>query len=223
MSNDGALILLVEAKNAGSRSMRVALEKAEFQVIVAHTGKQALHRVQANGPDVIVFDTTVMRSNGARTCRRLRKVVSNTPLIHCRDGGDENPNAEADVYLLHPFTPRKLLNRIVALLPPDLMHEEVVRCGSLIFYRHKRSVEVEGIGGNQLTPKLTDLLDFFLRHPCEVISRKQLMLHVWQTTYVGDTRTLDVHIRWIREYIEKNPAEPEHLVTVRGQGYLFQP
>lgn len=223
MSDDNALILLVEAKNAGSSSMLDALEKADYQVAVAHTGKAALKWAQENSPKVIVFDTTAMRSNGARTCRRLRKVVGDTPLIHCRANGTQSPNAEADFYLLHPFTPRKLLNRIATLLPANIMHEEIVRCGKLVFYRYKRCVEVAGIGGNQLTPKLTDLLEIFLRHPYRTISRRQLMLDVWQTAYIGDTRTLDVHIRWIREYIEADPANPQHLVTVRGEGYTFQP
>lgn len=223
MADDKALILLVEAKNAGSSSMLGALQSAEFQVAVAHTGKEALQWVQNYSPTVIVFDTTAMRSNGARTCRRLRKVVSTTPLIHCRAQGLDEPNAEADYYLEHPFTPRKLLNRINTSLPPDIMHEEVVRCGKLIFYRFKRFVEVEGVGSQQLTPKLTDLLEIFLRHPLQVISRRQLMIDVWQTDYVGDTRTLDVHVRWIREYIEPDPANPQHLVTVRGEGYTFRP
>ncbi|KAA3661274.1 MAG: DNA-binding response regulator [Chloroflexi bacterium] len=144
------------------------------------------------------------------------------PIIHIRtEGWPEEQEAEADVYLERPFTPRKLFNRIKALLPPDYGKEEIVRCGDLTYYRTKRSVEVVGKGESRLTPKLALLLEEFVRHPNEIITRRQLMQNVWQTDYVGDTRTLDVHIRWIRELIEQDPAYPRRLQTVRGRGYIF--
>ena len=173
-------------------------------------------------PDLIVFDATSMRSSGTRSCRRLRRALGDLPIIHCRaEGVKEDVTATADVYLAQPFTPRKLLNRIRALLPADETQEEVVRCGSITFYREKRSVEVNGQGEQPLTPKQAQLLEEFVRYPNQVISRKQLMQNVWRTDYIGDTRTLDVHIRWVREIIEENPAKPKLLRTVRGKGYIF--
>ena len=130
-------------------------------------------------------------------------------------------STEADVYLQLPFTPRKLLNRVRALLPVDQVKEEIVRYGSISLYRTKRSVEVNGQGESLLTPKLADLLEEFIRHPNEVVTRRQLMIDVWKTDYIGDTRTLDVHIRWMRELIEEDPAKPTLLKTVRGKGYIF--
>lgn len=217
-----AIILLVEGRAAGGHSLSPALRKAGYKVEVVHTGNAALKLIAQNPPDLVVYDASHMRSSGTRSCRRIRKAISDTPLIHSRaEGKVEDRSAEADVYLLKPFTPRKLLNRVRVLLPADDQKEEIVRCGDLTFYRSKRSVEVAGKGERRLTPKLARLLEEFVRHPNEVVSRRQLMQNVWNTDYVGDTRTLDVHVRWIRESIEKDPARPKLLRTVRGKGYIF--
>jgi DNA-binding response OmpR family regulator len=217
-----AAILLVEGKSDGN-SFAPALEKAGYQICVVHTGASALGILEKTLPNLVVFDATFLRSNGARTCRRLRRELDTTPIIHIRaDNQALDQTAEADVFMQRPFTPRKLLNRIHALLPADEVKEEIVRYGHVCLYRTKRSVEVNGQGENQLTPKLALLLEEFIRHPNEVITRRQLMQDVWNTDYIGDTRTLDVHIRWMRELIEEDPAHPVILRTVRGRGYIFQ-
>lgn len=219
-----AKILLVEGINAGNTSLTPALRKAGVGVEVVHSGTAAVTWIERLGnPDLVIFDASTMRSTGARTCRRLRRILSETPIIHSRaSGAAEDPNIGADVYLEQPFTPRKLLNRIRALLPADMTKEEVIYLGHMTLYKSKSSVEVIGRGEQRLTPKLRQLLEEFLRHPEEVITRPQLMLKVWHTEYIGDTRTLDVHIRWIRECIEEDPAHPKLLRTVRGQGYILQ-
>lgn len=216
------LILLVEGRGAGDDSLAPALAK-KWQLGIAHTGAEALAFSDSSYPDIVVFDSSTMRSSGARICQRLRRSAPETPLIHCRSADMKEPlDAAADVYLQKPFTSRKLSNRIRALLPANDSEEQIVRAGHLTLYLGKRSVEVGGKGEHQLTPKLTRLLEEFLRHPNEVLSRKQLMEQVWQTSYVGDTRTLDVHIRWAREIIEEQPKQPKLLATVRGIGYIFQ-
>jgi two-component system phosphate regulon response regulator PhoB len=110
-----------------------------------------------------------------------------------------------------------------ALLPADEVNGEVVYCGNITLYLSKPSVVVAGQSERRLTPKLSRLLEEFIRQPGEIISRRQLMQNVWKTDYIGDTRTLDVHIRWMREIIETDPAEPKLLKTVRGKGYIFYP
>ena len=216
-----AAILIVEGK-AGEHSFVPALEKAGYQVFVVQTGAAALATIEKTGIQLIVFDASFMRSSGARICRRLRRVTETTPLIHVRaENQTLDQSADADVFMQRPFTPRKILNRIRALLPADEVKEEIVRYGSICLYRTKRSVEVNGQGESQLTPKLTLLLEEFIRHPNEVITRRQLMQNVWNTDYIGDTRTLDVHIRWMRELIEMDPAHPVILKTVRSKGYIF--
>ncbi|MCI0395080.1 MAG: response regulator transcription factor [Chloroflexi bacterium] len=217
-----ATVLLVEGKNTGSSPLTTALSKEGLNVHVFHTGNDALSWIAQNEPDLVVFDGASMRSSGVRSCRRLRGALEDTPIIHTRAAGEQEDRAAgADVYLVQPYTTRKLMNRIRALLPADDQVEEVVRAGDLTFYLSKRSVDVRGQGERRLTPKLATLLEEFLRHPNEVLGREQLMRIVWDTNYFGDTRTLDVHIRWIREIIEENPALPVLLRTVRGVGYVF--
>jgi two-component system phosphate regulon response regulator PhoB len=130
--------------------------------------------------------------------------------------------AGADSYLVKPFTSRKVLNRVRMLLPTQQGDGEVVRAGQITLYRAKPSVDVGGDGEVRLTPKQANLLELFLRHPNRVLSRRKLMQEVWQTDYVGDTRTLDVHIRWVREAIEADPGNPQCITTVRGVGYIFR-
>ena len=216
-----AVILLIEG-TPNHNSFAPALEKVGYQLESFHTGVNALNWAVNNVPDIIVFDAASMRSSGTRSCRRLRRALEDVPIIHCRAQGEkEDASAEADVYLVQPFTPRKLLNRIRALLPADGMAEEVIRCGCITLYREKRSVEVNGQGEQALTPKQAQLLEEFVRYPNQVVSRRQLMQNVWKTDYIGDTRTLDVHVRWVREIIEMDPAKPRLLRTVRGKGYIF--
>mgnify|MGYP000866696207 FL=1 len=217
-----AVILLVEGKRAGQNTTVPALEKAGFILKLCHTGSAAVKMLANVTPHLIIFNAATMRTNGARICRRLKRSEQTLPLIHIRaEGEPEDTDAEADVYLEYPFTPRKLLNRVKDLLPVDHASEEMVRYGHISLYLSKKSVEVVGKGESRLTPKLVLLLEQFLRYPCQVLTRRELMQRVWKTDYIGDTRTLDVHIRWVREYIEENPAKPLFLTTVRGQGYVL--
>lgn len=217
-----AVILLVEGKRAGQFTAVPALEKAGYELSTYHTGTAAVTALDIFTPHLIIFNAATMRTNGARTCRRLKRTKEDVPIIHVRGRGEpEDLTAEADVYLEQPFTPRKLLNRIKDLLPIDPTVEETVRYGHISLYLSKKSVEVAGKGESRLTPKLAHLLEQFLRHPHQVLTRRELMQSVWKTDYIGDTRTLDVHIRWVREHIELNPAKPEFLKTVRGKGYIL--
>lgn len=218
-----ATILLVEGKNAGVASHVAALEKVGYRVVVAYTGAAAVKLTKAEGPDLVVFDASTMRSNGVRSCKKLRAILREKPIIHCRSLDQaEDHSACADIYLVQPFTSRKLLNRIHDLLPADDLEGQIVRCGDIVIYWSKSSVSANGTE-RHLTPKLARMLEEFVRHPNEVVTRKQLMANVWNTDYVGDTRTLDVHIRWARECIEEDPAAPQLLQTVRGKGYIFVP
>ena len=215
-------ILLIEGLPETENSLAHPLRKAGFMIESFVSGREAVSWSQEHHPDLIVLDASSMRSNGVRICRRLRGILPDTPIIHCRSQGEQEiPQAMADIYLEQPFTGRKLLNRVRDLLPADPAQEEIVRFGDLKYFRGKRSVEVADRGEHQLTPKLALLLEEFLRNPGEIVTRKQLMENVWHTSYIGDTRTLDVHIRWVRECIEMDPSNPELLVTVRGRGFLL--
>lgn len=217
-----ATVLLIEGKRAGNDTLSSALRKENLQVCVFDTGSAAYSWAGKHEPDIVVFDASSMRSSGVRSCHRLRGRLPNTPIIHCRQEGElEDRSAEADIYLERPFTARKVLNRIKTLLPTDDWNQEIARAGDITFYPAKRSVDVNGQGEQRLTPKLASLLDVFLRNPNEILGREKLMHDVWDTDFMGDTRTLDVHIRWVREVIEEDPAKPVLLKTVRGKGYIF--
>ncbi len=218
-----ATVLLVEGGSGGDASLSPALEKTDLQLYVARTAAKALEWAIENEVNIVVVNAVTMRSSGIRTCRRLRNALGDTPIIHCRKQGQPlDHQAGADIYLVQPFTSRKLMNRIRTLLPANYLTEEIIRAGDLTFFLSKRSVDVSGRGEKRLTPKLAELLLQFLSNPGEVLSRQRLMELVWQTNYFGDTRTLDVHIRWVREVIEDNPAKPKLLRTVRGIGYVFE-
>jgi DNA-binding response OmpR family regulator len=212
----------VEGQSAGRESLAAMLQKTSYTIDIVHTGAEALEWMDHNEPNLIIFDASTMRSNGVRNCQRLRRIANHIPIIHSRAAAEEEDRAAgADVYLQRPFSSRKLLNRAKALLPADSNKEEIVRYGDITLFRLKRSVDVAGSGEYTLTPKLALLLETFIRHPNELLTRRQLMQFVWQTDFVGDTRTLDVHIRWVRECIEVDPSKPQLLKTIRGQGYLL--
>jgi DNA-binding response OmpR family regulator len=215
-------VLLVEGQSAGVDSLAPALKKASYDLSVVYTGDAALSWIRNREPDIVIFDASTMRSNGARSCRRLRQALQKTPIIHARSRSTEmESTAGADVYLERPFSPRKLLNRVRALLPSDGNTEEIIRYGYLTYFRTKKTGDVAGRGEYSLTPKLSALLEMFFRHCDELVTREKLMLDVWDTTFLDDTRTLDVHVSWIRQRIELAPGAPQILRTVRGKGYIF--
>ena len=220
-----SLILLIEGKSPGNVSLLPALEKAGFQVKYVSTGQAAYQWVhdEQQSPLLVIFDASTLRSNGARNCRRLRQCLPGVPMIYARSPEQvTESNLDVEVHLIRPFTARKVLNRVRALLPPDLSTEQMVRYGQITLYPERNVIEMNGRGEKRVTPKVTRLLAEFLRFPNELISREHLMQNVWQTSYLGDTRTLDVHIRWIRELIEEEPGHPRLLLTVRGKGYRLE-
>ncbi len=215
-------ILVVETPTTKSNSVVPALEKVGLIVETTHTGNEALEAMSAFDPHLVIVNSVNRRSSGSRICRRIRRQSELIPIIHCRMPGEpEDRSAEADVYLQKPFASRRLLNRVRALLPIDPSREEMIRYGPITLYRKRRMVDVVGKGESQLTPKLAKLLEVFLRHPNQIVDRKALMEEVWKTSYLGDTRTLEVHVRWVRERIEQDPSKPTMLKTARKKGYML--
>jgi DNA-binding response OmpR family regulator len=150
-------------------------------------------------------------------CRNLRTTLDGLPIILISPE-HTNPDAStgASIILVHPFTPRKLLNRIARLLPGDESY--MLEVGPLRLNLAQRKVYAQGREA-RLTPKQTKLLEIFMLNPGRLLTRKTLIKQVWQTDYIGDTRTLDVHMSWLRGAIEKDPAHPKFLRTIRGMGY----
>jgi DNA-binding response OmpR family regulator len=202
-------------------SLRSSLEKREYIVSAVHSRKKALVQIGAAKPDLVIVDATSPKLDGGRTCQALRQKMGEVPIILIHEEGNDSGQAEADFHLTAPFTFRKLANRIKRAVQGSQQSGEPLQVGGLILHLGRRSV-TRGRRKYQLTPKELKLLETFMQNPGRVLSRKFLMKNVWETDYVGDTRTLDVHVRWLREKIEENPSSPVRLCTVRGVGYRFE-
>lgn len=214
--NSSAIILLVEGARPAS-SLVPALESKGYQVVRASNSKEALGQGRAAAPALAVVNSTSLHADGMKICLDLRGAFAHLPiLLIVRAGVDADKITCADVVLSRPFTPRKLLNRIVRLLPTN--SGEVVKAGDFLLNPESRYLRI-GKNEHHLTPMKARLLEAFLRHPDEVLSREYLMKNVWRTDYLGDTRTIEVHMRWLRELIEEDAAHPKYLQTIRGVGY----
>ena len=208
-------ILLVGYKKSRSDPFITALQK-RYDVFVVPSGKKGLALAEKHPPHVVILDSIAMRTAGERLCRKLSRALHRAPLVYIHPGPrDEVNQCDADVLLIPPFTPRKLTNAIDRLLQAS--DDEVITWGPFSVNVVRRTLIAHG-SETQLTPKQALLVETFLRHPGETLERKQLMESVWDTAYMGDTRTLDVHIRWIRKAMEVN-GHPRYLMTVRGVGY----
>jgi DNA-binding response OmpR family regulator len=213
----GATVLLVESDKASAPSFAPALEKRGYHLAVAHSTADAIAKVNGSAPDVIVVDAASLKTSGTRMCRELRKSMDAARILLVIDkkaSGDEHNGA--DLILRHPLTSRKLLNGVNRLLPAS--EGAALQIGPIKLNLGQRKVKC-GVREERLTPKQSKLLEVLMRHSGEVVSRKMLIKQVWDTDYTGDTRTLDVHISWLRSVIEPNPIKPRYLKTLRGQGY----
>lgn len=212
-----ARVLLLESERTSTPSFGPALEKRGYQVSIEHSAQAALKRHGAGGPDLVVLDAASLKTSGARICRQLRAGLNSTPIVLVADPRN-SPDAHcgASAVLVTPFTPRKLLNTVARLLPAD--EGAFLQVGPIKLNLAQKRIRC-GDREEKVTPKQAKLLEMFLRSPGQLLSRKAIIKHVWDTDYVGDTRTLDVHISWLRGVIEPNPRKPRYLKTIRGQGY----
>ena len=212
-----ARILWLEGKRANSPSFVPDLRKKGFQVDIVQTGSAALTNIEHNNPHVVVINAASLRTSGKRTCKSIHEQSSELPILVI-----ENPDypftagTPASVVLSLPFTSRKLINRIAPYIPGG--GKKTIKAGAIYLDIERRQVR-SGDREEQLTPRLTTLLIILMQHPGEGIKREDLFKKVWDTNYTGDTRTLDVHISWLRRAIEANPRKPQYLKTIRGVGY----
>jgi len=214
-----AKILLVQQSRSAVDWLSPVLEKKGFDVTRARSQKAALERLATDEPHLVIVDDTCPRLSGPKVCRAVRKQSQHVPIILIlakSSRGDEDTGAT--MHLVLPFTSRKLMNRIKKIMPRE--ESSVLRVGELALNLKARSVTRGGVT-HHLTPKQFKLLELFMRHPGQVLTRRLIMNQVWETDYLDDTRTLDVHVRWVREKIEADPSKPIYLRTVRNVGYCF--
>ncbi len=210
-------LLLIEGKHADTPTFTPALRKKGFDVQLASSGSQALAMLSDGfSPKLVIVNAATLRSNGKRICQSLREKMTSLPILLVLDEDREGEKVEADLILTLPFTPQKLINRIDHLLPGD--GKDNSQAGPLKLDMDKRMVQCPG-RQTRLTPRLVRLLKILMKHHGEVIERKVLFSQVWDTDYTDDTRTLDVHVSWLRQAIEEDPEHPQILKTVRGVGY----
>ena len=229
-------ILLVEDEDLIRDMITVALEEEGYEVHTVNNGRAALNILQSPDfsrdkltPDLIILDLMLPEVNGLDICRLLRYQGDITPILIVSAKSSETDRVlglevGADDYLIKPFSMRELIARCRALLRRQSYSastpSSVQKYRDICLYTQECRVMVRGIEVN-LSPKEFRLLELFMSYPRRVWSREQLIEQVWGADFLGDTKTVDVHIRWLREKLELEPSQPEYLITVRGFGYRF--
>jgi two-component system phosphate regulon response regulator PhoB len=229
-------ILVVEDEDVIRDMIVLALEEEGYEVIAASDGRSALNLLQnstATGSeesfDLVVLDLMLPQVHGLDICRLLRYQGNIVPILMLSAKASETDRVlglevGADDYLTKPFSMRELVARCRALLRRQsfgsLSQASVRKFKEISLYTQECRVVVRGEEIN-LSPKEFRLLELFMSYPRRVWSREQLIEQVWGPDFLGDTKTVDVHIRWLREKLELDPSQPEYLITVRGFGYRF--
>ena len=225
-------ILIIEDDRNLVDALRYNLAKEGYEVVIATDGSQALETARASNPDLIILDIMLPKLSGLEVCRILRKEMT-VPILMLTAKTEEvdkivGLEVGADDYLTKPFSMRELIARIRAMLrradmvkamPSDDVAQLKVNDLNVDVARRQATLDNRPL---DLTPKEFDLLAFLARNRGLVFSREQLLEKVWSYDYAGDTRTVDVHIRWLRKKIEADPSKPERIVTVRSVGYKLE-
>lgn len=224
-------ILVVEDEETLQVALRFNLEREGYEVVVAGDGVEAIELAQRDTPDLVLLDLMLPRVDGFEVCRSLRR-SSNVPIIMLTARSAEIDRVVglelgADDYISKPFSMRELIARVKAVLRRTeattiaASEAAILQFGDLTMDVMRREASRNG-QSISLKPKEYDLLHFFLQHPHQVFSRDQILDAVWGYRFAGGTRTVDVHVRWLREKIEDDPAHPVRIQTVRGVGYRFE-
>ncbi len=195
------------------------LRAARLEIHPLSSGREAVGYLRDHTPEVAVLDVSTLPGNPVRLFQRLRRSSPGTAFIIVTQGNDPNPIPQADAHLRKPFTTRTFKARLKDALARR--EADVLQAGPFTLDIRLRRLETPN-GICRLTPMETALMKEFLSHPGEVLDRAYLMKAVWQTSYWEDTRTLDVHIHWLRKKIENDARAPQYLVTVHRTGYMFQ-
>ena len=228
---DSSTILLVDDEDSVQKLLAYPLEREGFRVLQARDGEEALERFASEDVDLVVLDLMLPKLDGLEVCKRLR-AESQVPIIMLTARDDELDKVVglelgADDYITKPFSIREFRSRVRALLRraavarPAGDDDEVISAFGLQLDLGRRTVEARGLPV-QLTYVEFELLRALASHPGRVYSRRMLLESLWGAADYREPRTIDVHVRHLREKLERDPAEPEYILTVRGVGYRFR-
>jgi DNA-binding response OmpR family regulator len=228
---ESVTVLLVDDEESVQKLLAFPLEREGFRVVQARDGEEALDLFGREDVDLVVLDLMLPKLGGLEVCRRMRGAGSAVPIIMLTARGDEVDKVlglelGADDYITKPFSIREFMSRVRALLrraklPAPALRDEVIEKDGLRIDTAKRVVDVRG-EPVQLTYLEFELLRTLAASPGRVFTRKSLLEDLWGGAQFRDPRTIDVHVRHLREKIERDPAEPEFIFTVRGVGYRFR-
>ena len=228
-------ILIVEDELTLQETLAYNLKHQGYEVVTASDGPSAIAQTKATHPDLILLDIMLPGMDGFEVCRILRKEFT-TPILMLTARDDEidrvvGLEVGADDYLTKPFSMRELIARVKAMLRRLHMIEETnaspagekrpLVFDNLLIDEKRREVKFNG-SILTLSPKEFELLAFLAANQGRMLTRKYILETVWGWEYIGDSRTVDVHIRWLREKIELDPTNPKRIITVRGAGYRFE-
>ncbi len=228
-------ILVVEDEPTLVETLEYNLSRQDYEVITAMDGLEALDLARREQPDLVVLDLMLPTIDGIEVCRLLRQEM-NVPILMLTARDEEvdkvvGLEVGADDYMTKPFSMRELMARVKALLRRERLirqelatgtiDQQILASGDLTVDLSRREVKREGEILN-LKPREYELLVFLVRHRGRVLSRELILERVWGWDYDGGSRTVDVHVHWLRERIEPDPKNPRRIVTVRGVGYRFE-
>ena len=230
--SDGTVLVVEDEENI-LEALRYNLEREGYVVYTASDGEDGLNLARSSKPDLVILDVMLPKMDGFEICRILRGEMD-VPIIMLTARGEEVDRVVglelgADDYVTKPFSMREFMVRVRNMLrrvkltsqsQSGLPDGDVLVAGDLEMALASHIVRRDGTAVD-MKPREYDLLALLVKNSGRVFSRDQLLQQLWSQDYYGDSRTVDVHVRWLREKIEKNPSKPERIVTVRGVGYRF--
>ncbi len=227
-------VLVVEDEDTLQAALQYSLVKEGYRVLAASDGEQALELARQGQPNLVLLDIMLPKLDGLEVCRLLRREMA-IPIIILTAKGQEIDKVVglelgADDYITKPFSMRELLARVRAMLrraemvpatAPESDDKKLLTASSLVLDMEAHRATINGTDLD-LKPKEFELLAFLMANQGRAFTRDQLLDQVWSYEYVGDPRTVDVHVRWLRKKVEGDPGSPRRIITIRGVGYRFE-
>lgn len=231
MENNETKVLVVEDDDSIRKFIAINLKRNGFRVFEAPTGEDAINNIKLIAPEVVILDIMLPGINGFEVCTRVRDIYPDVYIVMLtakNQDMDKIMGLElgADDYIVKPFNPLELVARIRALLRRSHSHQKSEKTDYIINGNLKIDLKAQSffIGDREVevTPREYSLLKVFMENPNKALSRDELLNKAWGDDFMGDYKTIDVHVRRLREKIEKDPSNPSYIHTVWGHGYRFQ-